>query len=68
MRGCYLCTQQAVARFQGTDVELLQLYERGQRDLTRYLDYLAGRAEAPGPDLLEWTEAEPEPLDMIGLV
>jgi hypothetical protein len=63
MRGCYLCAQQAVARFQGTDEELQQLYVRAQRDLNRYLAYLAGHVDSPGVDLAEWIEAEPEPLE-----
>jgi len=63
MRGCYLCAQQAVSRFQGTDEELLQLYDRAQRDLSRYLAYLSGQSDGPGPDLVEWIEAEPEPLE-----
>jgi hypothetical protein len=67
MRGCYLCTQQAVARYQGTDEELVQLYERSRRDLGRYLDYLAGRGEAPEPGLLEWTEVVAEPLEAVDL-
>jgi hypothetical protein len=67
MRGCYLCTQQAVARYQGTDEELLQLYERSRHDLGRYLDYLAGRGEAPEPGLLEWTEVAAEPLETVDL-
>jgi hypothetical protein len=63
MRGCYLCAQQAVARFQGTDEELLQLYARSQHDLGRYLAYVAGQSETPGPELAEWMVAEPEPLE-----
>lgn len=63
MRGCYLCAQQAVARFQGTDEELLQLYDRAQRDLDYYRAYQAGQAETPGPDLAEWIVAEPESLE-----
>ena len=54
MRGCYLCAQQSVARYQGTDEELLDLYERARRDMGRYLDYLEGRADAPPPELAEW--------------
>jgi hypothetical protein len=63
MRGCYLCAQQAVARYQGTDEELLQLYERAQHDMNRYLDYLEGRADAPPADLAEWLTQAPEPFD-----
>ena len=65
MRGCYLCAQQAVARYQGTDEELLQLYERAQHDMSRYLDYLEGRADSPPADLAEWLipSEEPESFD-----
>jgi len=64
MRGCYLCAQQAVARFQGTDEELQQLYARARRDLGRYMAYLEGQTDTPGVDLAEWIEAEPEPLEV----
>ncbi len=67
MRGCYLCAQQAVARFQGSDEELFALYERAQQDLGQYLAYLAGQADSPGPDLAEWLEGEPEVLEVVGL-
>jgi len=63
MRGCYLCAQQAVARYQGTDEELLQLFERAQHDMSRYLDYLEGRADAPPLELTEWLTQAPEPFD-----
>jgi len=63
MRGCYLCAQQAVARYQGTDEDLLQLYEKAQHDMNRYLDYLEGRADSPPADLAEWLTAGPETFD-----
>jgi len=63
MRGCYLCAQQAVARYQGTDEELLELFERAQHDMSRYVDYLEGRADAPPADLAEWLTQAPEPFD-----
>lgn len=67
MRGCYLCAQQAVARYQGTDDELLQLYEHAQRDMGHYLAYLAGQADSPGPELVEWMAEETETLDIVDL-
>jgi hypothetical protein len=38
MRGCELCAQQTIARFQGTDEELIEEYERAKRDLERYAE------------------------------
>ena len=38
MRGCELCSQQTIARYQGTDEELLEQYERAKYDLTHYAD------------------------------
>jgi hypothetical protein len=36
MRGCELCSQQTISRFQGTDEELLALYEKAREDLVRH--------------------------------
>jgi hypothetical protein len=36
MRGCELCSQQTIARYQGTDEELIELYEKAKEDLARY--------------------------------
>jgi len=51
MRGCELCSQQTVARFQGTDEELIALYHQAQEDLKRHA---AGEieliADAPEPE------------------
>jgi hypothetical protein len=52
MRGCELCTQQTVARYQGTDEELVALHQRAKADLARYA---AGET-----DLEEPVIAEPE--------
>ena len=52
MRGCELCTQQTVARYQGTDEELVALHQRAKQDLARYA---AGET-----DLEEPVIAEPE--------
>lgn len=35
MRGCELCSQQTIARFQGTDEELIALFGQAQEDLKR---------------------------------
>ena len=54
MRGCELCSQQTIARFQGTDEELIELYERAKQDLER-----AGKekvdlvADTPDPEAIE---------------
>ncbi len=51
MRGCELCSQQTIARFQGTDEELIALYHQAQEDLKRHA---AGEieliADAPEPE------------------
>ena len=36
MRGCELCAQQTISRFQGTDEELIALYEKAREDLALY--------------------------------
>lgn len=36
MRGCELCAQQTISRFQGTDEELLALHQKAKEDLVRY--------------------------------
>jgi hypothetical protein len=38
MRGCELCSQQTIARFQGTDEELIKHYEQARQDLAQYTD------------------------------
>lgn len=38
MRGCELCAQQTIARFQGTDEELIALYRQAKQDLARYTE------------------------------
>ena len=35
MRGCELCSQQTLARYQGTDEELVELFEKAKEDLGR---------------------------------
>lgn len=55
MRGCELCATQNVARYQGTDEDLIALYERAKHDYGRYLageTDLEQAVEAAEPD--EW--------------
>ena len=51
MRGCELCSQQTIARYQGTDEELIALYHQAREDLKRHA---AGEiellADAPEPE------------------
>jgi hypothetical protein len=54
MRGCELCSQQTIARFQGTDEELIEQFERAKEDLANYRE---GQTElvpdSPDPEILE---------------
>jgi hypothetical protein len=60
MRGCELCSQQTISRFQGTDEQLVELYQRAREDLRRYAeDQIDLEAEVEG---LVDTE-EPEDWD-----
>lgn len=36
MRGCTLCAQQTIARFKGTDRELITAYEQASADIIRW--------------------------------
>lgn len=36
MRGCELCAGQTIARFQGTDEELIAFHQEAKEDLARY--------------------------------
>jgi hypothetical protein len=51
MRGCELCSQQTIARFQGTDEELIALFHQAQEDLELHakgeIDLIA---DAPEPE------------------
>ena len=38
MRGCELCSQQTIARYQGTDEELIELFYKAKHDLAHYTD------------------------------
>lgn len=51
MRGCELCAQQTIARYQGTDEELLDLFEQARQDLERYTEgYIDLSADSPEPE------------------
>ena len=56
MRGCELCSQQTIARYQGTDEELIELFEKAKEDLARYQDEeieLVPELDSPDPEILE---------------
>jgi hypothetical protein len=58
MRGCELCSQQTIARFQGTDEELIAYFHQAKEDLERYkegeIDLVADTPEPePEPEELE---------------
>ena len=38
MRGCELCAQQTIARFQGTDEELIAAFQQARDDLVHYAE------------------------------
>jgi hypothetical protein len=54
MRGCELCSQQTIARYQGTDEELIALYEQAKQDLARHteepMDLVPDSPEPESPD------------------
>jgi hypothetical protein len=56
MRGCELCSQQTIARFQGTDEELIALFRQAKEDLARH-------AEGEGELVADVPEPESEPED-----
>ncbi len=37
LRGCTLCAQQAVARFKGSDADLLRQFKQARTDVVQYL-------------------------------
>jgi hypothetical protein len=54
MRGCELCSQQTIARFQGTDEELVSLFEQARDDLAHYVDGQTELiADSPEPETVE---------------
>ena len=51
MRGCELCSQQTIARYQGTDEELIALYHQAREDLKRHgAGEIELIADAPEPE------------------
>jgi len=57
MRGCELCSQQTIARYQGTDEELIALFHQAKEDLEHY--------EEGKTDLVADTpEPEPDPEEL----
>ena len=51
MRGCELCSQQTIARYQGTDEELIAHFYQAKEDLDRYEEgYTDLVADVPEPD------------------
>ena len=57
MRGCELCSQQTIARYQGTDEELIALFYQAKDDLEQYaegdVDLIGEIVEPPDPESLE---------------
>jgi hypothetical protein len=56
MRGCELCSQQTISRFQGTDEELIALFYQAKEDLERYEDGqtdLVADTPEPEPEIEE---------------
>jgi hypothetical protein len=57
MRGCELCSQQTIARFQGTDEELIALYEQAREDLARSTtEPIELVPDSPEPEILDEQE------------
>ncbi len=54
MRGCELCAQQTISRFQGTDEELIALFYQAKQDLDRYTEGPIDLVpDTPEPEILE---------------
>jgi hypothetical protein len=56
MRGCELCSQQTIARYQGTDEELIELFQQAKEDLVRYEEEgieLVPDSPEPDPEILD---------------
>ena len=52
MRGCELCAQQTIARFQGTDGQLIDLFHKAKEDLELHAKgEIELIADAPEPEL-----------------
>jgi hypothetical protein len=53
MRGCELCSQQTISRYQGTDEELIDLHQKAKEDLANHVE---GESELEGESVV----VEPE--------
>jgi hypothetical protein len=54
MRGCELCSQQTISRYQGTDEELIELFHQARNDLERYAEgQIELTADTPEPEIPE---------------
>jgi hypothetical protein len=54
MRGCELCAQQTISRFQGTDEELIEFFHQARHDLDRYTENPIDLVpEIPEPEIVE---------------
>ena len=56
MRGCELCAQQTIARFQGTDEQLIELFHQAKEDLKLHAAgeiELVADADVPEPEIDE---------------
>ena len=56
MRGCELCSQQTIARYQGTDEDLIEQFYQARDDLARYTEdqvELVADAAEPETEMLE---------------
>jgi hypothetical protein len=56
MRGCELCSQQTIARYQGTDEDLIELFHQAKQDLVRHEEEgieLVLDSPEPDPEMLE---------------
>jgi len=54
MRGCELCSQQTISRYQGTDEELIDHFEQAKHDLDRSREEeIELVPDSPDPETLE---------------
>jgi len=60
MRGCEVCSQQTIARYQGSDEELIKLFTWAKRDLEQYA---AGQTDLAAD--LPTAAPEPDPDEIV---
>jgi len=54
MRGCELCAQQTISRYQGTDEELVEQFEQAKQDMERSkVEDIDLVVDSPEPEILE---------------